>query len=67
MQTVIIAGVTKPDRYLNTGIAYYFRFTLPDEQAIRLKKKFFDYSQFDNFEKNLSTVQWLKESGRCRR
>ena len=67
MQTVIIAGVTKPGRYLNTGIAYYFRFTLPDEQAIRLKRKFFDYSQFDNFEKNLSPVQWLKESGRCRR
>ena len=67
MQTVIIAGVTKPDRFLNKGVAYYFRFTLPDEHAIRLKRKFFDYSQFDNFEKNLSKVQWLKESGRCRR
>ena len=62
MQTVIIAGVTKPDRCLNTGVAYYFRFTLPDEQALRLKRMF-----FENFEKNLSTVQWLKESGRCRR
>ena len=64
MQTVIIAGVTKPGRYPNTGITYYFRFTLPDEQAMRLKRKFFDYSQFNNFEKNLSTVQWLKESWR---
>lgn len=62
MQTVIIADVTKPGRYPNTGIAYYFRFTLPDEQAIRLKREF-----FCNFEKDLSTVQWLKESGRCRR
>lgn len=59
MQTVIIAGVTKPDRYLNKGIAYYFRFTLSDEQAIRLKRKL-----FGNFEKDLSTVQWLKESWR---
>lgn len=56
MQTVIIAGVTKPGRYPNKGIAYYFRFTLPDEQAIRLKRKF-----FDNFEKDFSTAQWLKE------
>ena len=40
MQTVIIAGVTKPDRFLNKGVAYYFRFTLPDEHAIRLKRKF---------------------------
>ena len=62
MQTVIIADVTKPGRYPNKGIAYYFRFTLPDEQAIRLKREF-----FCNFEKNLSPVQWLKESGRCRR
>lgn len=61
MQTVIIADVTKPGRYPNKGIAYYFRFTLPDEQAIRLKRNFFDYSQFNNFEKNLPTVQWLKE------
>ena len=52
MQTVIIADVTKPGRYPNTGIAYYFRFTLPDEQAIRLKREF-----FCNFEKDLSTVQ----------
>ena len=36
MQTVIIAGATKRDRNLNTGAAYYFRFTLPDEEAIRL-------------------------------
>ena len=65
MQTVIIAGVTKPGRYPNKGIAYYFRFTLPDDQAIRLKRKF-----FCNFEKDLSTVQWLKELcyvRRCRR
>lgn len=67
MQTVIIAGVTKLGRYLNKGVAYYFRFTLSDEQAIRLKRRFFDNSRFDNFEKDLSTVQWLKESGRCRR
>ena len=59
MQTVIIAGGAKSDRYLNKGIAYYFRFTLPDEEAIRLKRKF-----FGNFEKDLSTVQWLKESWR---
>ena len=59
MQTVIIAGVTKPGRYPNKGIAYYFRFILPDEQAIRLKRKF-----FGNFEKDLSAVQWLKESWR---
>lgn len=65
MQTVIIAGVTKPEKYLNKGVAYYFRFTLPDEQAIRLKRKFFDYSQFDNFEKNLSAVQWLRMNRRC--
>lgn len=65
MQTVIIAGATKRDRNLNTGAAYYFRFTLPDEQAIRLKREF-----FCNFEKDLSTVQWLKELcyvRRCRR
>lgn len=61
MQTVIIAGATKRDGNLNTGAAYYFRFTLPDEEAIRLKRNFFDYSQFNNFEKNLPTVQWLKE------
>ena len=60
MQTVIIAGVTKPDRYPNKGIAYYFRFTLPDEQAIRLKRKF-----FGNFEKDISTVQWLRMNRRC--
>lgn len=60
MQTVIIAGVTKQDRYLNTGVAYYFRFTLPDEQAIRLKRKF-----FGNFEKDISTVQWLRMNRRC--
>ena len=59
MQTVIIADVTKPGRYPNTGITYYFRFTLPDEQAIRLKRMF-----FGNFEKDLSTVQWLKINGR---
>ena len=59
MQTVIIAGVTKPGRYPNKGLAYYFRFTLPDEQAIRLKRKF-----FGNFEKDLSTVQWLRMNGR---
>lgn len=35
MQTIIIAGVTKPDRYLNTGVAYYFRFTVSDTDAIR--------------------------------
>lgn len=65
MQTVIIADVTKPGRYPNTGIAYYFRFTLPDEQALRLKRKF-----FGNFAKDLSTVQCLKELccvRRCRR
>ena len=55
MQTVIIAGATKRDRNLNTGAAYYFRFTLPDEQAIRLKREF-----FCNFEKDLSTVQRLR-------
>ena len=60
MQTVIIAGVTKPDRYLNKSVAYYFRFTLPDEQAIRLKRRF-----FGNFEKDFSTVQWLRMNGRC--
>ena len=60
MQTVIIAGVTKQDRYLNTGVAYYFRFTLPDEQAIRLKRKF-----FGNFAKDISTVQWLRMNRRC--
>ncbi len=59
MQTVIIAGVTKPGRYPNKGIAYYFRFTLPDDQAIRLKRKF-----FVNFEKDLSTVQWLRMNRR---
>ena len=59
MQTVIIAGGAKSDRYLNKGVAYYFRFTLPDEQAIRLKRKF-----FGNFEKDLSTVQWLRMNGR---
>ena len=35
MQTIIIAGVTKPDESLNTGVAYCFRFTLSYEQAIR--------------------------------
>ena len=60
MQTVIIAGVTKPDRYPNKGIAYYFRFTLPDEEAIRLKRKF-----FGNFEKDISTVQWLRMNRMC--
>ena len=35
MQTIIIAGVTKPDRYLNTGVAYCFRFTVSDTDAIR--------------------------------
>lgn len=59
MQTVIIAGVTKPGRYPNKGVAYYFRFTLPDEQAIRLKRKF-----FGNFEKDLPTVQWLRMNRR---
>ena len=59
MQTVIIAGGAKSDRYLNKGVAYYFRFTLPDEHAIRLKRKF-----FGNFEKDLSTVQWLRMNGR---
>ena len=56
MQTVIIAGVTKPKKYLNTGIAYYFKFTLPDEQAIRLKKKFFDYSQSDEISCDLCKI-----------
>lgn len=59
MQTVIIAGVTKPDRYLNKGVAYYFRVTLSGKQAIRLKRKF-----FGNFAKDLSAVQWLKMNRR---
>ena len=59
MQTVIIAGVTKSDRYLNKGVAYYFRFTLSGEQALRLKRKL-----FENFEKDLSIAQWLRMNRR---
>ena len=40
IKTIILSGITNPSKYAGSGIAYYFKFTLPEDAADELFRKF---------------------------